>query len=51
MQKFLSELLPSFTHQAVAADGITKINESDIARIEITDIVFDSRNVTAGASN
>lgn len=49
MQKFLSELLPSFTHQAVAADGITKINESDIARIEITDIVFDSRNVTAGA--
>lgn len=42
-------MLPFFRHQALAADGITKIDESDIARIEITDIVFDSRNVTEGS--
>ena len=49
MQKLLSELLPSFAHQATAADGITAIGDEDIGGIEITDIVFDSRTVQDGA--
>ena len=43
MQKLLSQLLPSFSHQAVAADGVTAVQESDIGHISIKNLVFDSR--------
>ena len=49
MHKLLSELLPTFAHQATAADGITAIGDEDIGGIEITDIVFDSRAVRDGS--
>lgn len=49
MQKLLSQLLPSFAHQAVAADGVTPVADSDIAHIAVTDLVFDSREVSEGA--
>ena len=42
MQKLLSQLLPSFTHQTVAADGKTAVQESDIGHIVIKNLVFDS---------
>lgn len=49
MQKLLSQLLPAFVHQAVAADGVTLVADSDIANISISNLVFDSREVTKGA--
>ncbi len=49
MQKLLSQLLPCFAHQAVAADGVTPVADSDIANIAVTNLVFDSREVTEGA--
>ena len=49
MQKLLSQLLPSFAHQAVAADGVTPVADSDIAHSAVTDLVFDSREVSEGA--
>lgn len=49
MQKLLSQLLPSFAHQAVALDGVTRVSDSDIANITVTNLVFDSREVTEGA--
>lgn len=49
MQKLLSQLLPSFAHQAVAADGTTEISDSEIANIAVTNLVFDSREVEKGA--
>ena len=49
MQKLLSQLLPAFAHQAVAADGVTLVADSDIANISISNLVFDSREVTKGA--
>lgn len=49
MQKLLSQLLPAFAHQAVAADGTTLTADSDIANISISNLVFDSREVTEGA--
>lgn len=49
MQKLLSQLLPSFEHQSVAADGKTAVLDSDIANIAITNLVFDSREVQEGA--
>jgi UDP-N-acetylmuramyl-tripeptide synthetase len=49
MQKLLSQLLPAFTHAAVAADGITPVETTDIADIPITGLVFDSREVTPGS--
>ena len=49
MQKLLSQLLPAFVHQAVAADGVTLVADSEIANISISNLVFDSREVTKGA--
>ncbi len=49
MQILLSQLLPAFAHQAVAADGVTLVADSDIANISISNLVFDSREVTKGA--
>ncbi|MFA6855968.1 MAG: UDP-N-acetylmuramyl-tripeptide synthetase [Treponema sp.] len=49
MQKLLSQLLPSFAHAAVAADGFTPVENSDIAAIPVNSLVFDSREVTPGA--
>lgn len=49
MQKLLSQLLPAFNHQSVAADGTTLVADADIANISISNLVFDSREVTKGA--
>ena len=46
MHKFLSQLLPSINHTLVAADGRTPVQENDVANILITNLVFDSREVT-----
>ena len=46
MQKLLSQLLPAFDHQSVAADGATLVADADIANISISNLVFDSREVT-----
>ena len=46
MTKILSQLLPSFTNQVVAAD-MSKIDDiSEIKNIPVTNLVFDSREVT-----
>jgi UDP-N-acetylmuramoyl-L-alanyl-D-glutamate--2,6-diaminopimelate ligase len=46
MTKILSQLLPSFNHTVVAADG-TKITDlSGINDIPVSNLVFDSREVT-----
>ncbi|MBR7064900.1 MAG: UDP-N-acetylmuramyl-tripeptide synthetase [Treponema sp.] len=49
MQKLLSQLLPSFTHVALAADGKTLMDKNDISNIPISSIVFDSRAVKEGS--
>lgn len=49
MQKLLSQILPAFEHRAVACDTRTPVEKKDIYSIEISDIVFDSRNVTPGS--
>lgn len=49
MHKLLSQLLPAFAHQAVAADGVTLVADSEIANISISNLVFDSREVTKGS--
>lgn len=46
MQKLLSQLLPSCEYNFVAADGITPINQKEISNIPISNLVFDSREVT-----
>lgn len=46
MTKYLSQILPSFEHKIVACDG-TEINDlSDIQNIPVSNLVFDSRQVT-----
>ncbi|MCQ2611357.1 MAG: UDP-N-acetylmuramoyl-L-alanyl-D-glutamate--2,6-diaminopimelate ligase [Treponema sp.] len=49
MEKILSALLPVIKYKALAADGITPLDENIIGLTPVTDIVFDSRLVTAGA--
>ena len=46
MQKKLSEILSSFEHESVAADGKTSVPETDIGDIVINSLAFDSRDVT-----
>lgn len=46
MQKLLSQLLPSCEYNFVAADGITLIDQKEISNIPISNLVFDSRDVT-----
>lgn len=49
MEKLLSQLLPSFAHKALAADGISPVENVDIMNIPITNLAFDSRDVKEGA--
>ena len=49
MEKLLSQLLPSFAHKALAADGITPVETVDIMNIPITNLAFDSRDVKDGS--
>lgn len=46
MTKVLAQILPSFDHKVVAADGSTITDLSDIQNIPISNLVFDSRQVT-----
>ena len=48
MEKLLSQLLPSFAHKALAADGISPVETVDIMNIPITNLAFDSRDVKRG---
>ena len=49
MKKILSQLLPSFEHKILAADGSTITDLNEINNIPIENLVFDSREVTAGS--
>ena len=49
MEKLLSQLLPSFAHKALAADGISSVETVDIMNIPITNLAFDSRDVKEGS--
>ena len=46
MTKQLSQILPAFTNTVVAADGSKITDLSEINNIRITNLVFDSREVT-----
>ncbi|MCQ2596364.1 MAG: UDP-N-acetylmuramoyl-L-alanyl-D-glutamate--2,6-diaminopimelate ligase [Treponema sp.] len=46
MTKYLSQILPSFEHKVVACDGTVITDLSDIQNIPISNLVFDSRQVT-----
>lgn len=46
MTKQLSQILPAFTNTVVAADGSKISDLSEINNIRITNLVFDSREVT-----
>src|SRR5574344_1998749 len=48
MQKKLSDVITSFEHETVAADGCTRVSETEIGGILIQNLVFDSREVTPG---
>ena len=49
MTKQLSQILPAFKNTIVAADGSTITDLSEINNIQISSLVFDSREVTAGS--
>lgn len=46
MTKYLSQILPSFDHKVVACDGTEITDLNDIQNIPVTNLVFDSRQVT-----
>lgn len=46
MTKILSDLLPSFEHTVVAADGSIRNDLTEINNIPVSNLVFDSRQVT-----
>lgn len=46
MIKILSDLLPSFEHTVVAADGSIRNDLTEINNIPVSNLVFDSRQVT-----
>ena len=46
MTKQLSQILPAFKNTVVAADGSTITDLSEINNIQISSLVFDSREVT-----
>ena len=46
MRKLLSQLLPSSNYNFVAADGVTPIDKKETSNIPISNLVFDSREVT-----
>jgi UDP-N-acetylmuramoyl-L-alanyl-D-glutamate--2,6-diaminopimelate ligase len=49
MQKNLSSILHAIKYEAVAADGVTPLDESLIGATPVNSLVFDSREVTPGA--
>ena len=49
MTKELSQILPAFKNTLVAADGSTITDLSEINNIQISNLVFDSREVTTGS--
>ncbi len=49
MQKYLSQLLPSFAHELVACDGKTPLDPGDVSGVSVSGLVFDSRLVTDGS--
>lgn len=49
MKKLLSQLLPAFQNKVVAADGKAITDLTEINNIQITDLVFDSRQVKPGS--
>ena len=49
MTKQLSQILPAFKNTVVAADGSTITDLSEINNIQISSLVFDSREVTVGS--
>ena len=49
MTKQLSQILPAFKNTIVAADGSTITDLSEINNIQISNLVFDSREVKAGS--
>ena len=49
MTKQLSQILPAFKNTVVAADGSTITDLSEINNIQISSLVFDSREVTQGS--
>lgn len=49
MTKQLSQILPAFKNTVVAADGSTITDLSEINNIQISSLVFDSREVKAGS--
>ena len=49
MKKKLSELLNSFEHKLVTQDGSTPSCSDNLGEVEITSLVFDSRDVTQGS--
>lgn len=46
MNKILSQILPSIQHKVVAADGTQITDLSEINNIPVSNLVFDSREVT-----
>ncbi|MCI1208261.1 MAG: UDP-N-acetylmuramyl-tripeptide synthetase [Treponema sp.] len=48
MRKILNQLLASFEHISVAADGMTPVEESFISDITVSGLAFDSRSVNPG---
>ncbi len=49
MTKQLSQILPAFKNTVVAADGTTITDLSEINNIQISNLVFDSREVKQGS--
>ena len=49
MTKQLSQILPAFKNTVVAADGSTITDLSEINNIQISSLVFDSREVKSGS--
>ena len=49
MIKQLSQILPAFKNTVVAADGSTITDLSEINNIQISNLVFDSRDVKSGS--
>lgn len=49
MTKQLSQILPAFKNTVVAADGSTITDLSEINNIQISNLVFDSREVKSGS--
>ena len=49
MKKLLSQILPAFGHELVACDTKTPVEKNDVYSIPVSNLVFDSRDVTEGS--